>query len=162
PCVDSPRILRSRAQGAGSLMDLASAPRYANRCSRQALWSRCMRRASLYTSCLVLVGVLAATSRVHADPAPSIDWLGEPLPAGSRARLGTPRLRHAAMVIGVAYAPDGKTFASSGWDSVIRIWDAATGREIRRFVASTLPIYSVAYTPDGKYLGSAGQEKIIR
>jgi WD40 repeat protein len=30
---------------------------------------------------------------------------------------------------GVAYAPDGQTIATGGFDAVVRIWDAATGKE---------------------------------
>jgi WD40 repeat protein len=66
------------------------------------------------------------------------------------------------MVIGIAYAPDGKLIASSGWDNLIRLWDARTGKEVRQLKGHASPIYGVAFSPDGKVLVSNGQEKTIR
>ena len=71
-------------------------------------------------------------SAVHAVPAPPVaaDAFGDPLPAGVIARLGTVRLRHTCMAL--AWAPDGQTLASAGWDGTIRIWDAASGKQVRQ------------------------------
>jgi WD40 repeat protein len=86
----------------------------------------------------------------------------DPLPAGAIARIGTTRLRHDKMVIGIAYSPDSKTVASSGWDNLIRLWDAKTGKQIRQFEGHQQAIYGVAFSPDGKLLVSNGQENTIR
>src|SRR5262249_60031490 len=58
------------------------------------------------------------------------DVSGAPLPDGAAQRLGTTRFRHDATAI--ASSPDGKLLASGGRDNVIRLFDAATGKEIRR------------------------------
>jgi hypothetical protein len=39
---------------------------------------------------------------------------------------------HSKRVLAVDLAADGRTFASSGEDGVVRVWDLATGKELRR------------------------------
>ena len=33
-----------------------------------------------------------------------------------------------------AFAPDGKTFLTGSYDNTARLWDAANGQEVRRFM----------------------------
>src|SRR5437867_1897110 len=56
---------------------------------------------------------------------------GDPLPAGAQARLSMP---DAAPVFSVAFAPDGRTLATSGYDAAVRLWDVRTGREVRQLL----------------------------
>jgi WD40 repeat protein len=82
-----------------------------------------------------------------------VDALGDPLPPGALLRIGTLRLRHQGRVTGVAMSPDGKRVASVGYDGTTRLWDVATGQEVRKFVSAQggVPL-AVAFSPDGKTL----------
>jgi len=104
---------------------------------------------------LVLAGSLAswlAPSRAGEPAAPARrDALGDPLPEGALARLGSTRFRHGGTVWHLAFSPDGKTVASSSNGQAVRIWDVKTGRKVReserRYGGGAL-----AYSPDGATL----------
>jgi WD40 repeat protein len=38
---------------------------------------------------------------------------------------------HLGSVQSVAYSPDGKHIVSGSWDSTVKVWNAATGKEVR-------------------------------
>src|SRR5262249_26340034 len=56
---------------------------------------------------------------------------GDPLPPGAVARLGTMRFHHLGATF-VAFPLDGKRLLSAGDDGAARLWDVATGQEVRR------------------------------
>jgi WD40 repeat protein len=80
------------------------------------------------------------------------------------ARLGSVRFRHAAGVAAVTFSPDGSTLASASraWESSIRLWEATTGRPLRRLTGHSRDVLDVAFSPDGRLLASAGQDKTLR
>jgi len=81
----------------------------------------------------------------------------------SLARQATLTLRgHVGRVNAVAYNPDGKRLATGGEDHTIRIWDAATGREVACFRGHTGPINGVAWSPDGSRLATASKDGTAR
>ena len=41
-------------------------------------------------------------------------------------------MEHDHIVNVLTYSADGKTILSGSWDQTVRLWDAATGKEIRR------------------------------
>jgi WD40 repeat protein/beta-lactamase regulating signal transducer with metallopeptidase domain len=104
--------------------------------------------AMLAAACLAVAGIgplqSAADEPRTADSAPkpdvrsSADSHGDPLPAGVLARLGTTRLRHDGEITFVAFGSEGKSLLTAGQDETIRLWDLATGKEIRRYTRPKL------------------------
>jgi WD40 repeat protein len=84
---------------------------------------------------------------VRADSS-GVDLNGDALPAGALARLGTLRWRHAGTVTFVAFPTDHSILTGSS-DNTLRLWDRATGKEIRRF---TIPNVQPAAMRAGKGL----------
>jgi RNA polymerase sigma factor (sigma-70 family) len=112
------------------------------------------------------VETLASAPRPEAvqRTAPQAEAPRDPLPPDALARLGTVRLRHTGRVWSVAVTPDGKVAVSGGWDGTVRIWDVATGKELRRLFADpeTKPwIFGVAVSPDGKTLAATTHNRKI-
>jgi len=86
----------------------------------------------------------------------ALDFYGDPLPPGAVSRLGTVRFRNADCCNSLDYTPDGK-FLVSGGKGGARVWDASTGKLIRR-IGDDLPssFGQAALSLDGKLIGVGG------
>jgi WD40 repeat protein len=62
----------------------------------------------------------------------------------------------------VAFSPDGSYALSGSLDTTLRLWDVATGKEIRSFAGHTYAVNSVVFSPDGKYALSGSGDSTLR
>jgi RNA polymerase sigma factor (sigma-70 family) len=98
-----------------------------------------------------------AAAKAPDAPQPRADRYGDALPEGAVARLGTVRFRHEWAVHCAALSPDGRLVAAGG-NRTIRIWDAATGKELRRLAGPERITHALAFSPDSKVL--AGWDRL--
>lgn len=82
-----------------------------------------------------------------------LDPYGDRLPAGALARMGTVRFRHGSPMCNLLFSPNGKILATLGADHKIRLWDFASGQELRELAVPMIDNQmSMAFSPDGKHL----------
>src|SRR5207302_8594207 len=70
-------------------------------------------------------------------------------------KLVEPAPGHQYPVAVVVYSPDGKYLVTGSHDHTLRVWDAATGKEVRRLVGHSGGITAAAFSADGKILATA-------
>jgi eukaryotic-like serine/threonine-protein kinase len=73
---------------------------------------------------------------------------------------------HPIGTAGMAFTPDGKTFASAGFDRILKLWDVATGEELLRFEGFPGTVCQPWFSRDGRALAalalcSAGSEVFL-
>jgi WD40 repeat protein len=61
----------------------------------------------------------------------------------------------------VTFSFDSKYFVTGSNDGTVRIWDVATGREVRRLIHGGV-VLVVAFSPDGKYLVTTCKDEAVR
>lgn len=69
---------------------------------------------------------------------------------------------HHDLIYGLAFSPDGKTLATCGYDRLVRLRDAATGKEIRTLKDHSDAVYGVAFSPDGKLLATGAADRSVK
>src|SRR5579859_6337934 len=105
---------------------------------------------------VVMAAAGSANTAQQSEHTPAVDRYGDPLPPGARHRLGTVRYRSQDIIRSLAYTPDGQ-FLVGGCDGPAIVWDAVTGKVVRRIGLDLARPHGPAYlSPDGKYLAVGG------
>jgi RNA polymerase sigma factor (sigma-70 family) len=96
------------------------------------------------------------------QPQARTDLLGDALPPGALARLGSVRLRMGGSALSVAFSPDGKYLAGAGHEPMVHVWETASGKEVALLKGHQGYVTAVRFFPDGKRLASAGHDGTVR
>jgi WD40 repeat protein len=81
---------------------------------------------------------------------------------GEKPRRHTSLGGFTSYVFAVAFSRDGQRIATGGWDKTVKIWDVATGDEIRTLTGHTGFVQDLAFSPDGRTLVSAGEDRAVK
>ncbi len=106
-------------------------------------------RAASAIAALFVAALFGTESLAQSEP--------ESLPSGAIGRLGTRRFRHSAPSA-LAYSPDGRILASAAEFGDLRLWEAPSGKLLRKFLGreSERPM-AFSFSPDGKTIASVWQ-----
>ena len=69
---------------------------------------------------------------------------------------------HKDAILSVAFSPDGSTIATGSYDKLVKLWDAATGKELRTLKEHSDAVYSVAFLPGGTELVSGAGDRTLK
>src|SRR5437660_4225931 len=109
---------------------------------------------------LMTFAVLAQPPETVAQPkTPRLDQLGDPLPQGALARLGTTRFRHGGREL-LGFTPDAKTllFADGG---SLHLMDAVSGKETKVFRFADFDLMRNYRNNGGPPLAISGDAKVL-
>jgi WD40 repeat protein len=119
--------------------------------------SATLRSISLF---FVLIAAATLTWNAHAAPTPPDAPPDDELPFGALARIGSakPPYRRPAKsdkpaLLQISFSPDGNWLAALGYDAVLHLFDAKTGKYVRKIdVTSKLggSAQTFAFAPDSK------------
>jgi WD40 repeat protein/serine/threonine protein kinase len=69
---------------------------------------------------------------------------------------------HPTWIFDAAFSPDGQHVLSASWNQSFVLWDASTGKEVRRFDGHTSQVTAVGFSADGKRILSGGMDNMVR
>jgi len=69
---------------------------------------------------------------------------------------------HTDSVNCVVFSPDGGQLATASKDGTVRLWNVATGTQIRQFQGHNRGVRSIVFSPCGNQLASSSGDKTVR
>jgi len=82
------------------------------------------------------------------------------LPAGASMRLGSARLRHGSRILCAQFSPDGRFLACGGGNDPVRIWDVASGMQVKEL--KDIWVNDLIFSSRGTRLITASAFKTVR
>jgi WD40 repeat protein len=69
---------------------------------------------------------------------------------------------HTEAVYATAFSPDGKTVLTGSFDKTLKLWDAATGKELKTLEGHQNLVLCAAFSPDGQTIASGGADNTAK
>jgi WD40 repeat protein len=69
---------------------------------------------------------------------------------------------HSDTVFAVRFSPIGESLATAAGDRLVKVFDAKSGSELRRFAGHTAHVLALSWKADGKLLVSSGADNVLK
>ena len=69
---------------------------------------------------------------------------------------------HKDTIHDLAFSPDGKLLATTGYDRLIKLWDVASAKEVRTLKDHSDSVYGLSFNRDGTLLASAAADRAVK
>ncbi|KAH9830592.1 WD40-repeat-containing domain protein [Rhodofomes roseus] len=73
-------------------------------------------------------------------------------------QYAVPGYLHVALILGMAFSPDGSLLATSSLNGTLHLWNTATGEKLQTFIGHRGLVICVAFSPAGTTVASAGHD----
>jgi hypothetical protein len=132
------------------------APEFAEQLNRSQVLARLLGPLKVKGGTVQRTVVVAS----FADIARELYRTGAPSTGG--APESSPFTGHTDGVSSIVFAADGRRALSGGDDKTLRLWDVASGKELRRFDGHRDAVTAVAISADGRLAASGSRDRTIR
>jgi hypothetical protein len=110
---------------------------------------------------LALVGLPDSPETLGARP-----WVSETAGALVEAMGAQRELKdlrgHEGAVWAAGFSPDGARIVSGSYDQTVRVWDAASGKQLLVLRGHEGPVWAAGFSPDGARIVSGSDDKTVR
>lgn len=69
---------------------------------------------------------------------------------------------HRDLILDLAWSPDSKTLASSGYDRLIKLWEVPSGKELHSLKDHSDSVYALGFSTNGQLLASAAADRAVK
>ena len=96
-----------------------------------------------------------------AQASPRADASANSSNAAPKVTLAHTLTGHSRYVSAVAFSPDDSLLVTGSWDGTARLWDVASGNEVRTLAHHKMAVISVVFSPDGRLLAVASDDTTV-
>ncbi len=117
---------------------------------------------ALVLAALLALGVLITLHTDRAGDSAAVSSAGGATVQQKFPFEVVPQPGHLGSVHSVAFSPNGRFALSGSSDNTLKLWDVATGKELRSFSGHANVVSSVAFSPDGRFALSGSEDSTLK